>query len=165
MAAIHDAARDNDVVRLKQLVQEAPSLISSCDEDGRTPLLVAARNGRIEAAALLIEAGADVNVAQRLYHSGKDLGSSMGITPLHYAANFKHEAVVRLLLEHGADVNATTSDGQTPLKWGKDRMGPEIRQMLIAEGGQPASSGCAGGFILLAVGMSGAVLAAARLLS
>lgn len=60
---------------------------------------VAARNA--EAARLLVEAGADVNVHQ---HGGW--------TPLQGAAAHGDEAIVALLLAHGAEPAATNDEGE-----------------------------------------------------
>lgn len=70
--------------------------------------LVAAAGGkaedRVEAARLLIEAGADVN-------SRDDLGN----TPLHEAVGALNPRVAKLLIRRGAKVNARNKKGETPL--------------------------------------------------
>jgi ankyrin repeat protein len=69
-----------------------------------TPLLYAARDGRTEEAALLLGAGADV-----------ELPDANGIRPLLMALLNDQLGVATLLLEHGADVNADDFWGRTPL--------------------------------------------------
>jgi ankyrin repeat protein len=54
-------------------------------------------------AKMLLEAGADINVAQM-----------SGATPLHSAANNGNIELLIVLLEAGADVNAKMEDGKTP---------------------------------------------------
>ena len=71
---------------------------------GMTPLLYAARDGRLEAARLLVAAGADIEQAE-----------ANGIRPLLMAALNNHLAIAELLLEHGADPNADDFWGRTPL--------------------------------------------------
>jgi len=71
---------------------------------GMTSLLYAARDGRTEEAALLLAAGADVELAE-----------ANGMRPLLMALLNDQLAVARLLLEHGADVNADDFWGRTPL--------------------------------------------------
>jgi len=61
----------------------------------RTPLLMAARYGRAEAARLLLEAGARASL---------NISQATGETPLHLAAHFGHSHLVMMLLQHGADV-------------------------------------------------------------
>ena len=60
---------------------------------GMTALLYAARDGRVELARMLLDAGASVNRAE-----------ANGITPLLMALTNDHMEVARLLIERGADV-------------------------------------------------------------
>jgi ankyrin repeat protein len=71
---------------------------------GMTPLLYAARDGRVDVARLLVAAGADL-----------ELGDGNGIRPLLMAALNGQVAVARLLVEKGADVNADDFWGRSPL--------------------------------------------------
>ena len=57
-------------------------------DEGKTSLILAARDGRLDDVEALIEAGADINTPNNL-----------GETPLHWAARFGHEAVVEALRE------------------------------------------------------------------
>jgi ankyrin repeat protein len=68
-----------------------------------TPIHAAVSAGRLEAARVLLDAGADVNAAE---HGG--------YTALHLAAGNGDEALIRLLLERGADPTARLDSGQTP---------------------------------------------------
>ena len=71
---------------------------------GMTPLLFAARDGCLDAARLLVEAGADVNLAD-----------PNGITPLVMAITNGQPAVARLLIDRGADPRRADWWGRTPL--------------------------------------------------
>lgn len=68
------------------------------------PLHVAATYDNLQAAAQLVEAGADVN--------GRD---TFGGTPLHDAANWGALEMAGWLLQHGADPLARDRRGATPL--------------------------------------------------
>jgi ankyrin repeat protein len=71
---------------------------------GLSPLLYAARDGRLESARILVTAGADVNQTD-----------ANGITPLIMAIANNHVDVARFLMEHGADIHASDWYGRTPL--------------------------------------------------
>ena len=71
---------------------------------GMTPLLYAARDGKIEPARLLVAAGADL-----------ELGDGNAIRPLLMAALNGQIAVARLLIDKGANVNADDFWGRAPL--------------------------------------------------
>ena len=70
----------------------------------RTPLNIAASGGHMDITRLLIENGADINMA-----------TSDGWTPLHSAAWKGIKDVVRFLLQSGADPKRLTDTGQTAL--------------------------------------------------
>jgi ankyrin repeat protein len=71
---------------------------------GLTPLLMAAREGRVEAAAALIEARADINVVDPDRHSALVLALING-----------HFDVAGLLIDRGIDVNMEDKVGRTAL--------------------------------------------------
>jgi uncharacterized protein len=71
---------------------------------GMTPLLYAARDGRLAAARRLVAAGADI-----------ELADANGIRPLLMAVLNNNLDVARLLLEYGADVNGDDFWGRAPL--------------------------------------------------
>ena len=69
-----------------------------------TPLIYAARIGSIDAARVLLEAGADVNQVSRY-----------GWSPLLAATQNRNYQMARFLIEHGADVNIANKGGWTNL--------------------------------------------------
>src|SRR5262245_40923642 len=71
---------------------------------GMTPLLFAARDGRVEIVRTLLDARADIN--QR---------DANDITPLIAAITNNHPDTARLLIERGADIKAADWYGRTPL--------------------------------------------------
>ncbi|MCJ1385533.1 hypothetical protein MMC17_008656 [Xylographa soralifera] len=75
---------------------------------GTTALHVAAKNGHIEIATLLLDHGADVEA------KGDETGRS-GETPLHCAASEGHAEVVKFLCDHGANRAAESATGATAL--------------------------------------------------
>jgi ankyrin repeat protein len=71
---------------------------------GLTALIFAAREGDIESAQYLLDAGADVNQT-----------SEYGWTPLLTATNNRHYKLAMFLVERGADVNLANKGAWTPL--------------------------------------------------
>ena len=71
---------------------------------GLTPLLFAARDGKVASVKVLLDAKADINLVDPDRH-----------TPLILALNNGHYDVAGLLIERGADVNMEDKVGQTPL--------------------------------------------------
>ena len=71
---------------------------------GLTPLLYAARDGRLESARILVRAGAAIEQTD-----------ANGITPLLMAIGNNHVDVARFLIDQGAQVNVSDWYGRTPL--------------------------------------------------
>jgi len=71
---------------------------------GLTPLIFAAREGDLESAKALLDAGAKINQT-----------SEYGWTPLLTAVNNRNYKVAAYLLERGADPNIANKGGWTPL--------------------------------------------------
>src|SRR5689334_21418156 len=75
-AEIHDAAKRGDVERLRSAIRANAASVKAKDEDGRTPLHIAAMHGRLAAAQILLARGADPTASE----------STVEATPLHFAA-------------------------------------------------------------------------------
>ena len=73
------------------------------DNQGATPLCIAAHNGHLDVVRHLVEVGADT-----------DQADNQGATPLCLAANKGHLDVVRYLVEVGADKDHAQNQGATP---------------------------------------------------
>ena len=71
---------------------------------GLTPLVLAAREGDLDSARILLDHGADVN--QLTYY---------GWSPVLAATNNRNYRLGRFLIESGADVNIANAGGMTPL--------------------------------------------------
>ena len=86
-----------------------------------TPLSSASAAGHTGVVRLLLERGADA-----------DLADGMEMTPLMHAAQQGHADVVRLLMEAGADINARDSLGNDALAHAS---GDEVRTLLQGPAG------------------------------
>jgi ankyrin repeat protein len=91
--------------QLHELLRRHPASANIPDDDGEFPLHYAASFGNVEAAKLLIAAGADVNARERSYH-----------TPLSWAMIEGAHKVAHLLIENGAtyDLWAAAAFGDLP---------------------------------------------------
>lgn len=100
---VFEAAALGRTNRLRELLEEDPSLANAFGDDGFHPLGLACFFGHVDAARLLLENGADVNMLSRNEH--------IQTAAIHAAAaaEGKDEAtryeLVKLALDHGADPN------------------------------------------------------------
>jgi len=100
---------DRSTELLERLTDLTPEQVSVVDKSGESALHVAARCGKVESAALLIEAKADLNTPSR----GKlD-------TPLILAACHGHLSCAELLVRSHADITSRTRQGLTAEQWAK----------------------------------------------
>jgi ankyrin repeat protein len=79
-----------------------------------TPLVYAARAGALDAARVLLDAGADVNQLTRY-----------GWSPLLAATQNRNYQMGKFLIDHGADVNIANKGGWTPLYLATDNRNVE----------------------------------------
>lgn len=90
------------------------------NENGESPLMMAALKGDLEMARQLIERGAQVNRS--------------GWTPLHYAASGPSLPLLKLLLERGATIDAASPNDTTALMMAA-RYGTEDAVTVLLERG------------------------------
>ncbi|NDQ56143.1 MAG: hypothetical protein GZ088_03595 [Acidipila sp.] len=160
---IHDAARQGDLEKIQSLLKTNPDLVFSEDDQGSSPLHMAAWRGQKDVAELLLASGADVNakdnfnitplqtaamfdhkdVAQLLLAHKADVNAknNKGTTSLHYAAISGYKDVVELLLASKADVNARRIDGDTPLIWAAMTGSKDVAELLLANGADVNANG------------------------
>jgi len=110
---IHDATQAGDLDQIKQMIEEDAQQIDAGDDDGFTPLHIAAFYKYPKIVTFLINKKAHVNA------QAEDKA-----TPLHMAVYFHQEVVnrrksgsqiVSQLLNSNADPNIADTAGQTPL--------------------------------------------------
>ena len=96
------------------------------DDDGATPLMLAAANGHVDFAARLIHLGADIN-----------LHDVRGRTSLNYAAAAGSNDVVQLLLNQGASPAIVDELGRSPLHVAAANGHSDAIRELITGGADP----------------------------
>ncbi len=126
---VFEAAAVGRTERLRELLDADPGLANAWAEDGFQPLGLASFFGRVDAARLLIERGAEVNSASR---------NDFKVMPLHSAvaekdADTRYE-LATLLLEHVADPNARQQDDFTPLMAADQQGDARLRELLVEHG-------------------------------
>ncbi|MHC4478096.1 MAG: ankyrin repeat domain-containing protein [Planctomycetota bacterium] len=158
--SLHDAVQYSDLKSIRKLIRKGAN-VNARDEEGRTPLYIAAAVGRVDVAELLIANDAEIDapcsksgwtplhractsrrgaaVVELLVLKGADIGAldhTKG-TPLHAAAIGGNPETVRFLVEKDANVNARDQNGRTPLYWAVEYQGyryKEIVQTLLSLG-------------------------------
>jgi ankyrin repeat protein len=125
---VFDAAALGDTGRLRELLAADPGAANAWAADGFFPLGLACFFGRVEAAALLLDAGADVHAAAR---------NAMRVTGLHAAAAARSLEIARMLLERGADANARQQAGYTALHAAAQHGDAPLAELLLAHGADP----------------------------
>ncbi|HUW59853.1 MAG TPA: ankyrin repeat domain-containing protein [Candidatus Bathyarchaeia archaeon] len=101
---LSQAIQESDVNKTKELLAEFPELVGHIDTFKHTPLHEAARYDKPALAAVLIEAGANVNETGA-GHLPYDWQLK---SPLFNAIEGRSFGVAELLCKHGADTNGTT---------------------------------------------------------
>jgi hypothetical protein len=88
---------------------ELGAIVDAQNEDGDTPLIIAAGHKRLEAVEVLLKRKAKVDVWS---HSGR--------SALRAALESRDLDVIAALLEHGADLLEADSNGKTTVEWAKE---------------------------------------------
>jgi ankyrin repeat protein len=132
---VFEAAALGRVERLEALLALDPALANAWSPDGFTPLQLASFFNRPEAAALLVEGGADIEATAR---------NDFRVRPLHSAVASRSYPTIDLLLEHGADPNARQQGGFTPLHEAAHHGDLRIIETLLAHGADPSARNEAG---------------------
>ncbi|MBI9075749.1 MAG: ankyrin repeat domain-containing protein [Desulfatibacillum sp.] len=120
------AIQNGDVKTINSLLDNGYA-IDAGDESGNTPLLLACFAGQEEAAQLLIERGASVNIQPQ----------SHGLSPLLVASAGGLQNTVNLLIVRGAQIQARGKRGQTALYLAVFSKNFQIIEKLLDAGADP----------------------------
>ena len=102
-AIFTDIIRDGNIEKLRSLLENNPEIIHEKDENGMTPLHIAADSEQLDCVKLLVQKGAPLNTQD-----------NDGQTPLYISALCDSEEVALFLVEKGADVSIGDESGETP---------------------------------------------------
>lgn len=137
---IHRSVDRDDLAGVRAEVDAGISL-EATDYRDKTPLLLAAEQGRMQIVEYLVQQGADVNATTRpgtgeitplryaianddwemtryLINNGAEVNKAnpQGWTPIMTAARLGNREIIQLLVDAGADISARTEDGLTPVR-------------------------------------------------
>lgn len=150
---IADAVMKRNVAAFRSLLQQKAD-VNARQLDGTTALHWAAQFGDLDAADLLIGAGANVSAVNRT-----------GVTPLQLAAIDGNAAMLERLIKAGADPNAPlTPEGDTVLMMAARNGRPAAIKTLLDNGAQINARETWGGTTALMWAVSEGHFAAAKML-
>ena len=127
---VFEASALGRVQRLEELLDADPGLVAAWADDGFTPLHLAAFFRHPDAARLLVERGALVDVVAR--------NKELEVTPLQSAAASREEETAALLLERGADPNVQQRGGFTALHAAAQNGDEPLAELLLVHGADRA---------------------------
>uniref|UniRef100_G3MKE4 Uncharacterized protein n=1 Tax=Amblyomma maculatum TaxID=34609 RepID=G3MKE4_AMBMU len=116
-----ESARNGETEEVRQLMTSGAPFTT--DWLGTSPLHMAAQNGHVATAEVLLRAGIS-----------RDARTKVDRTPLHVAAQEGHLEVVELLLKHSADIEAKDMLRMTPLHWAVERGHLDVIKCLLRWG-------------------------------
>ena len=104
ITSLMNATINEDVQAVKFFAKSGVAIVNQKNIGGATALHIASRNGSVEIAKILIENGANVNVAD-----------NEGWTPIMRAALSKNPELIKIFLNVGADPRKMNSSGETAI--------------------------------------------------
>ena len=142
---------------IQDLLSQGANIQAQMDKTGESPLHLAARFARADAAKKLLDASADANAqdhsgrtplhaaiatdAQGVFHillknraTNLNAKTFDGTTPLILAARLAIEGVVEQLIEAEVDVNCADEQGKTALHWAASVNNVDAVNVLLAHG-------------------------------
>lgn len=127
-----EAAAMGSIDPLKGLLRRFPEQVNRTGADGFLPLGLACFFGHGDCVDLLLQAGADVNIASRNNMRSFPLNSALSQTSQEAALG-----IVNRLLRAGANPNAAQVSGHTPLHQAAGRGCTEMVTLLLNAGADP----------------------------
>lgn len=148
---IFQASRNGDVKSIKQILSKDSSQANAKNEQGFSPLILAAYRNQPKVVKILLMNGADLNyssqegtallgacykgnyeIARMLLERGASVKPSgpNGVSPLIFAAQSNNEKLVQLLLNFKADKHLKDQNGKSALDYAKELEFEGIQKLL-----------------------------------
>ncbi|XP_059145882.1 ankycorbin-like [Physella acuta] len=109
--ALHHCAENTDTSCAEYILKSIPSLLTSADDEGLTPLHMAVIAGNIPLIKLLLKRGANLKAVDNEKH-----------TMTHWATVCGHSDVLNVLLENGAELNTPDKHHAYPIHYAAQMM-------------------------------------------
>jgi ankyrin repeat protein len=132
---VFEAAALGRTERVRELLDDDPSLVNAYGDDGFHPAGLAAFFGHVETTRLLLDRGANVNQLSNNEH--------VQTAVIHAAAASEGKGeearyeLVQLALEHGADPNLEQGGGFRAIDAARQNGDTRIEQLLLDHGASP----------------------------
>jgi TIR domain/Ankyrin repeats (3 copies) len=155
-----NASGGGDTAAVTRLLSQGAD-VEARNNQGDSPLLMAARSKKLDAAKLLIARGANLEdkdnqgdtpliaactvgspeLAQLLVDKGADINArdEIGATPLMYASLAGNTAIIELLLAKGANINSADDNGKTPMMYAASAGSVDAVQLMLKKNASPAA--------------------------
>lgn len=121
--ALHACVDDSVLLPVLQRILTTVRDVNRQDDDGNSPLHIAAESNEVESVERLLQMGAKVN-----------LQNGEGNTPLMVACSEGHQDVVEVLLRAGSETSLRNKDGATALHIAVSENEPELVGTLVQHG-------------------------------
>ena len=152
-ADVMRAIQTDDIASLQQILAVNRELAGAKDENGNSPLLIAAYYGRTAMVQAILECGVRPNIFEACAAGLTPVVESMlkenprlvsershdGWTPLHLAAFFGRTEIVKMFLDAGASMLAKSSNNESNLPINAAAAGRrnDVVRLLVARGCPP----------------------------
>jgi ankyrin repeat protein len=131
---IFEAAALGRTDRVSQLLDDDPELAKAFGDDGFHALGLACFFGHVDAARVLLERGADVNVLSRNEHIQTAAIHAASASNEQGSGEETRYELVKLVLDHGADPNLPQAGGFTAMDAARQNGDKRVEQLLLDRG-------------------------------